>query len=210
MSEAFHEVRFPSRVARGSTGGPGGAPRSSVSNGSGAATPAGAPPGGVTTPAPAVAASPTSTTWSPSSRPVRGRLYGFRWRDPSTAVVCAGCCAGPDGSALGGGDGATRVFRLVKSYASGRRLSARHRQAGRGDRAGRRRRQALAPPGLRRRSADGARHLSGRRDTGLRRRRHGGLRVRCAGAFRCRSSRSRPDGVQRRADPRYQARGDRT
>ena len=50
----------------------------------------------------------------------RGRLYGFRFRDP---VDCKSCAPSASPGAMdqppGAGDGATTAFQLVKRYASG-------------------------------------------------------------------------------------------
>lgn len=49
----------------------------------------------------------------------RGRLYGFRWRDPLDHRSCAsGAAVTPLDQALGAGDGATAEFQLVKTYGS--------------------------------------------------------------------------------------------
>lgn len=114
----FHEIRFPVDIARGARGGP--ARRTDI----------------VTL---ASGAEHRNARWSHSRRSFdagygvktldvlhailvffeerRGRLYGFRWRDrldfssamPSQAVT-------PLDQAIGTGDGATRVFQLVKTY----------------------------------------------------------------------------------------------
>lgn len=50
----------------------------------------------------------------------RGRLHGFRFRDPVDWKSCAPSAApAPDDQPLGTGDGATTAFALVKRYASG-------------------------------------------------------------------------------------------
>jgi uncharacterized protein (TIGR02217 family) len=50
----------------------------------------------------------------------RGRLHGFRFRDPLDHKSCApGAATSPLDQPLGIGDGATAAFQLVKSYASG-------------------------------------------------------------------------------------------
>ncbi|MBB5755291.1 DUF2460 domain-containing protein [Prosthecomicrobium pneumaticum] len=47
----------------------------------------------------------------------RGRLYGFRFRDPADqASAPPGTMPAPTDQALGSGDGATAAFRLVKTY----------------------------------------------------------------------------------------------
>jgi uncharacterized protein (TIGR02217 family) len=50
----------------------------------------------------------------------RGRLHGFRWRDPIDWKSCApSAIPAPADQPLGLGDGSTTVFPLVKRYASG-------------------------------------------------------------------------------------------
>lgn len=50
----------------------------------------------------------------------RGRLYGFRWRDPlDHRSSPAGAVPSPLDQALGAGDGARAAFQLVKRYGSG-------------------------------------------------------------------------------------------
>lgn len=119
MVAGFHEVRFPLRVALGTTGGP--RRRTDIvdlSNGR----------------------ESRNARWKDSRRQydagsgIRaladlyavlaffeargGELYGFRFRDPVDFRSC-----GPDAApaaadqAIGLGDGATRVFQLVKTYA---------------------------------------------------------------------------------------------
>jgi uncharacterized protein (TIGR02217 family) len=47
----------------------------------------------------------------------RGRLYGFRWRDRADFKSCApDATPGPLDQTFGLGDGATRAFRLTKTY----------------------------------------------------------------------------------------------
>jgi uncharacterized protein (TIGR02217 family) len=47
----------------------------------------------------------------------RGRLYGFRWRDPLDWKSCAPqAILSPFDQQLGTGDGATAIFQLVKRY----------------------------------------------------------------------------------------------
>ena len=50
----------------------------------------------------------------------RGRLHGFRFRDPADCTSCAPSLtpAGPD-QAIGTGDGARKVFALAKTYGDG-------------------------------------------------------------------------------------------
>jgi uncharacterized protein (TIGR02217 family) len=50
----------------------------------------------------------------------RGRLYGFRWRDRADDRSCApGQTPSPTDQPLATGDGATREFRLAKTYGGG-------------------------------------------------------------------------------------------
>jgi uncharacterized protein (TIGR02217 family) len=50
----------------------------------------------------------------------RGRLYGFRFRDPVDCKSCAPSASpGAMDQPLGAGDGVTTAFQLVKRYASG-------------------------------------------------------------------------------------------
>lgn len=50
----------------------------------------------------------------------RGRLYGFRFRDPFDFKSCAlNDAPGPADQLIGTGDGATTTFSLIKQYASG-------------------------------------------------------------------------------------------
>jgi len=118
---AFHEVRFPTDISRGATGGP--ERRTEiVALGSGFEE--------------------RNTPWSQSRRRYnagygiksmnglhdviaffearRGRLHGFRWKDhtdfksgkPQNTVT-------PEDQVIGTGDGATDTFQLVKTYSSG-------------------------------------------------------------------------------------------
>jgi hypothetical protein len=74
-----------------------------------------------------------------------GRLHGFRFKDWGDHKSCLPSGTRADRSAIGTGDGATTAFQLVKRYASGRAvLDARHRQAGRRNRAHRARRGRAA------------------------------------------------------------------
>ena len=118
---SFHEVRLPARLAFGSTGG---VERRTeiVTLGSGFER--------------------RSTPWAQGRRRYliganlrslddmaaltgffearRGRLYGFRFRDFADCKSCApGAAVGPLDQALGDGDGARTVFRLVKRYGDG-------------------------------------------------------------------------------------------
>jgi uncharacterized protein (TIGR02217 family) len=117
----FHDVRFPTAISFGSTGGP--ERRTEiVTLGSGAEE--------------------RNTPWAASRRRYnagyglrslddlhetiaffearRGRLYGFRWKDRVDWKSCApGAGLSPADQALGTGDGATANFQLVKTYASG-------------------------------------------------------------------------------------------
>jgi uncharacterized protein (TIGR02217 family) len=117
----FHEVRFPTAIAFGATGGP---ERKTeiVALGSGREE--------------------RNSRWADSRRRYnagygvkslddlhaviaffeerRGRLYGFRWRDRSDWKSCppGGTPAATD-QAIGTGDGTTAAFQLVKAYGSG-------------------------------------------------------------------------------------------
>jgi len=117
----FHEIRFPTAIAFGSTGGP---ERKTeiVALGSGYEE--------------------RNAVWASSRRRYEvgsgvktlddlqaviaffearlGRLYGFRFKDFADFQSCAPASAiAPTDQALGTGDGATRTFQLVKLYASG-------------------------------------------------------------------------------------------
>ena len=118
---SFHEVRLPTRLAFGSTGG---VERRTeiVTLGSGFER--------------------RSTPWAQGRRRYliganlrslddmaaltgffearRGRLYGFRFRDFADCKSCApGAVTGPLDQALGEGDGTRVTFRLVKRYGEG-------------------------------------------------------------------------------------------
>lgn len=117
---AFHEVRFPTQISRGAQGGP--ERRTDVVVlGSGHEE--------------------RNARWADSRRSYnagygikslddlhaviaffeerRGRLYGFRWRDPLDFQSCAPqATPAPGDQAIGTGDGATAVFRLRKTYGS--------------------------------------------------------------------------------------------
>ncbi len=114
----FHEVRFPTAVARGATGGP--ERRTEiVTLGSGHEQ--------------------RNTRWADSRRIYnagygvrtldelhaviaffeerRGRLYGFRWRDPSDWKSCPPeATPANDDQAIATGDGTTTAFQLIKTY----------------------------------------------------------------------------------------------
>jgi uncharacterized protein (TIGR02217 family) len=117
----FHEIRFPTAIAFGSTGGP---ERKTeiVALGSGYEE--------------------RNAVWANSRRRydvgsgVRtlddlqtvvaffearlGRLYGFRFKDFADFQSCApGASISPTDQAIATGDGTTRAFQLVKTYASG-------------------------------------------------------------------------------------------
>jgi uncharacterized protein (TIGR02217 family) len=117
----FHEIRFPTAIAFGSTGGP---ERKTeiVALGSGYEE--------------------RNAVWASSRRSYEvgsgvktlddlqaviaffearlGRLYGFRFKDFADFQSCAPASAiTPTDQAIGTGDGATRTFQLVKIYASG-------------------------------------------------------------------------------------------
>lgn len=50
----------------------------------------------------------------------QGQLYGFRWKDWADHKSCApSATPGPRDQRIGTGDGVTKVFGLVKAYASG-------------------------------------------------------------------------------------------
>jgi uncharacterized protein (TIGR02217 family) len=116
----FHEVRFPAALSFGSAGGP--ERRTEV----------------VTL---ANGFEERNTPWSHSRRRYdaglgvrslndvaemvaffearRGRLYGFRWKDWADYKSCRPSdTPGPQDQAIGIGDGAIRVFQLVKTYVS--------------------------------------------------------------------------------------------
>jgi len=118
---AFHEIRFPTNIALGATGGP--ERRTEiVTLGSGAEE--------------------RNSAWAHSRRRYNaglglrslddvhqliaffearhGRLYGFRWKDRADCKSCApGQSIAAADQAIGTGDGTTRAFQLVKTYASG-------------------------------------------------------------------------------------------
>ncbi|HEX7775903.1 MAG TPA: DUF2460 domain-containing protein [Parvibaculum sp.] len=117
----FHEVRFPTAISFGSTGGP--ERRTEiVTLGSGAEE--------------------RNSPWADSRRRYnagyglrslddlhetiaffearRGRLYGFRWKDRADWKSCPpGSALSPADQSIGTGDGATANFQLVKTYVSG-------------------------------------------------------------------------------------------
>lgn len=117
----FHEIRFPTDIAFGATGGP--ERRTEiVTLGSGAEE--------------------RNAPWAHSRRRYNaglglrslddvhaliaffearhGRLFGFRWKDRADFKSCApGAEISPTDQAIGTGDGTARTFQLVKSYASG-------------------------------------------------------------------------------------------
>ncbi len=117
----FHEVRFPTDVSRGARGGP--TRRTEVTT-------------------LASGREHRTARWANSRRRYdagygvktrarlaevvaffeerRGRLTGFRWRDPLDWQSCApGATPSPLDQPLGAGDGARRAFQLVKRYGSG-------------------------------------------------------------------------------------------
>ncbi|MEN6541996.1 DUF2460 domain-containing protein [Parvibaculum sp.] len=118
---AFHEIRFPTNIAFGATGGP--ERRTEiVTLGSGAEE--------------------RNSPWAHSRRRYNaglglrslddvheligffearhGRLYGFRWKDRADCKSCApGAVASATDQMIGTGDGATRTFQLAKTYTSG-------------------------------------------------------------------------------------------
>jgi uncharacterized protein (TIGR02217 family) len=117
----FHEIRFPTGISFGATGGP--ERRTEiVTLGSGFEE--------------------RNTPWAHSRRRYnagyglrslddvheviaffearRGRLIGFRWKDRADWQSCApGAAIAPDDQMIGSGDGETTVFQLVKTYMSG-------------------------------------------------------------------------------------------
>jgi uncharacterized protein (TIGR02217 family) len=116
----FHEVRFPTAIAFGATGGP--ERRTEI----------------VTL---SSGREERNTRWADSRRRYnagygvktlddlhavlaffeerRGRLYGFRWRDRVDFQSCGpGATIAPDDQALGTGDGETATFQLAKTYGS--------------------------------------------------------------------------------------------
>lgn len=115
---AFHEVRFPTRISRGSAGGPERRTQI-VTLGSGAEE--------------------RNQQWADSRRRYdagyglrsvddihdilgffeerRGRLHGFRWKDWSDfKSVAPGATISATDQTLGLGDGSTTAFQLVKAY----------------------------------------------------------------------------------------------
>ncbi|KAB7741592.1 TIGR02217 family protein [Parvibaculum sedimenti] len=118
---SFHEIRFPTNIALGATGGP--ERRTEiVTLGSGAEE--------------------RNSAWAHSRRRYNaglgtrslddvhaligffearhGRLYGFRWKDRADFKSCApGAEVTATDQAIGTGDGATSAFQLVKAYSSG-------------------------------------------------------------------------------------------
>ncbi len=118
---AFHEIRFPTNIALGATGGP--ERRTEiVTLGSGAEE--------------------RNSAWAHSRRRYNaglglrslddvhqlisffearhGRLYGFRWKDRADCKSCApGQSIAATDQAIGTGDGTVQAFQLVKTYASG-------------------------------------------------------------------------------------------
>jgi uncharacterized protein (TIGR02217 family) len=115
---SFHEVRFPTEIAFGSSGGP--ERRTEI----------------VTL---ASGHEERNTRWADSRRRYdagygirslddlhavvaffeerRGRLYGFRWRDRVDFKSCPPATAlAPTDQAIGAGDGATATFQLAKRY----------------------------------------------------------------------------------------------
>lgn len=115
---SFHEVRFPTAISRGATGGP--ERRTDiVVLGSGYEE--------------------RNSRWADSRRRYdagygvktldelhaviafyeerRGPLYGFRWKDPGDWKSCAPLdTPAPDDQVIGTGDGVTATFQLVKQY----------------------------------------------------------------------------------------------
>ena len=116
----FHEVRFPTTISFGSTGGPGrrtdivtlrsgSEERNSIWANSLRKYDAGY---GIKTAADLAA---VLAFWEER----RGRLYGFRWLDQMDHQSSPpGSTVSPFDQALGTGDGTIRVFQLVKAYGS--------------------------------------------------------------------------------------------
>lgn len=124
---SFDEVRFPTAISRGSSGGP--ERRTDiVTTGSGAEE--------------------RNSRWANSRRRYnaglgvttlddlhavvaffearRGRLYGFRWKDHADFKSCKPSAQqSPLDQVIGAGDGANRSFQLTKRYGSGRRVYLR-------------------------------------------------------------------------------------
>ena len=123
----FHDIRFPTAIALGATGGPERRTRI-VTLTSGFEE--------------------RNTPWAHSRRRFeagygiktlddlheviaffearRGRLHGFRWKDATDHTSCAPSeTPSPTDQALGTGDGETTTFQLTKTYASGEHLYAR-------------------------------------------------------------------------------------
>lgn len=124
---SFDDVRFPTAIARGSSGGP--ERRTDiVTTGSGGEE--------------------RNSRWANSRRRYnagfgikslddihavvaffeerRGRLYGFRWKDHADFKSCAPSSeVSPLDQQIGTGDGESRNFQLVKRYGSGRRAYLR-------------------------------------------------------------------------------------
>ena len=120
---SFDDVRFPPQISRGSSGGP--ERRTEiVVTGSGAEE--------------------RNSRWAHSRRRYnagfgvkslddihavvaffeerRGRLHGFRWKDPLDFKSCApGAAVSPRDQVIGTGDGVATRFQLVKRYGSGLR-----------------------------------------------------------------------------------------
>ena len=121
MTTSFHEVRFPTGISRGASGGP--ERRTEIvtlSSGH----------------------EERNTRWAHSRRRYnagygirslddldavvaffeerRGRLYGFRWKDHGDYKSCApSAVPGPLDQVLGTGDGVRTVFDLAKTYGGG-------------------------------------------------------------------------------------------
>lgn len=124
---SFDEVRFPTAISRGRSGGPG-RRTDIVTTGSGAEE--------------------RNSRWADSRRRYnagvgisslddihavttffeerRGRLYGFRWKDHADFKSCLPSAqVSPLDQVIGTGDGTGRSFQLVKKYGEGRRAYLR-------------------------------------------------------------------------------------
>jgi len=118
---AFHEIRFPFAIALGASGGPerltevvtlvsGREERNAPRASSRRRWDAG----------PGIASLDDIATLIAFFEARRGRLHGFRFRDPLDNRSCAPAAEpSPADQVLGTGDGDTTAFQLVKRYASG-------------------------------------------------------------------------------------------
>ena len=201
MPVPFHETRFPTAIAFGSSGGP--ERRTDI----------------VTLYS---GAEERNSRWADSRRSYdagygirslddlhaviaffeerRGRLYGFRWKDRADWKSCApGATPAATDQAIGIGDGATTAFQLVKTYGAAHAPWTR----------------AIRKPvaGTVLVALDGTPQAAGwsvdddhrrrylRRGAGRRRGDHRRLRVRRAGALRYRQARDQPVALRGGRDP---------